>query len=85
MLSNLSETLHSKRKLKNKEVAKIWCLYLNKQKIGAAMHFPEGLEDSPFKLRVLKYHRNCRFHATLMLKVSKILNWLKFNLSSLPK
>ena len=32
------------------KVAKIWCLYFNKQKIGATMHFPEGLEDSPFKI-----------------------------------
>ena len=47
MLSDLSETLHSKWKLRFKQVAKIWCLYLKKQKIGA-MLFSEGLKDSPF-------------------------------------
>ena len=29
-MSNFSETLHSKRKLKNKQVARIWSLYLKK-------------------------------------------------------
>ena len=48
MLSNLSKTLHTQRKLKNKQVAKVWSLYLKKQKIGATMYFPEGLENTPF-------------------------------------
>ena len=43
MLSNLSETLHSQTKSKNKQAAKIW------QKFGATMHSPEGLEDTPLK------------------------------------
>ena len=33
------------------------------------MQFPEGLEDSPFKLNVLKNPGNCRIHATLISKV----------------
>ena len=39
------------KKIKNKQVAKIWCLYLKKQKIGATMYFPEGLEDRTFNNR----------------------------------
>ena len=41
-----------KENLKNKQKAKIWCLFLKKQKIGATMYFPEGLEDSPLKIKV---------------------------------
>ena len=29
-------------------MAKIWSLYLNKQKYGATIYFPEGLENTPF-------------------------------------
>ena len=43
MLSNLAETLHSSAKWKNKQVAKIWGLYLKKQRFGDTMQFPEGL------------------------------------------
>ena len=35
--------------LKNVAEAKIWGLYLKKQRFGANMHSPEGLEDSPFR------------------------------------
>ena len=35
------------------------------------MHLPEGLENTRFKLKVLKYPRNCRLHATLIQKVLK--------------
>ena len=49
MLSNLAETLHSSAKSKNKQVAKIWGLQLKKQRFGATICFPEGLENSPFK------------------------------------
>ena len=38
--------------LKNVAGAKIWGLYLKKQRIGATMQSPEGLEDSPFKLNL---------------------------------
>ena len=48
MLSNLTETLHSSAKLENKQVAKIWGLQLKKQRFGDTMHFPEGLENTPF-------------------------------------
>ena len=47
MLSNLSETLHSQTKFKNKHVAKIQSLKLKKQKFGATMQSPEGLENTP--------------------------------------
>ena len=40
ILSNLTETLHSSRKLKYKQLAK-------KQKFGTTIRFPEGLEDTP--------------------------------------
>ena len=36
--------------LKNVAGAKIWSLYLKKWKNGAIILFPEGLEDSPFKI-----------------------------------
>ena len=49
MLSNLAETLHSSAKWKNKQVAKIWGLYLKKQRFGDTMQFPEGLENTPFR------------------------------------
>ena len=32
------------------QVAKIWSLQLNKQKNGATIRFPEGLEDTPFTI-----------------------------------
>ena len=47
--SNLSETLHSQRKFRNKQIAKIWSLYLKNQKFGTTMQSPEGLEDSPLR------------------------------------
>ena len=50
MLSNLAETLHSSAKWKNKQAAKIWGLYLKKLRFGDTMQFPEGLENTPFKL-----------------------------------
>ena len=50
MLSNLAETLHSSAKWKNRQVAKIWGLYLKKQRFGDTMQFPEGLENTPFYL-----------------------------------
>jgi hypothetical protein len=48
MLSNFTETLHSQRKSKNKQVATIWSLKLKKQRIGTTMYFREGLENTPF-------------------------------------
>ena len=47
MLSNLDETLHSSVKWKNKQVAKIWGLYLKKQRFGDTMQFPEDLGNTP--------------------------------------
>ena len=47
MLSNLAETLHSSVKWKNKQVAKIWGLYLKKQRFGDTMQFPEDLGNTP--------------------------------------
>ena len=77
MLSNLAETLHSSAKWKkNKQVAKIWGLYLKKQRFGDTMQFPEGLENTPFKLKILKYPRNCRLHATLILNLVKPLTYM---------
>jgi hypothetical protein len=32
------------------QVAKIWSLQLNKQKNGATIGFPEGLEDTAFTI-----------------------------------
>ena len=49
-MSNLAQTLHSLAKFKNKQVTKIWSL--KKQKIGAAILFPEGLKNIPFKITV---------------------------------
>ena len=49
MLSNLAETLHSSAKLKNKQVAKIWGIWLKKQRFGATICFPEFLENTHFK------------------------------------
>ena len=40
------------KKILKKQVAKIWCLYLKKQKIGATMYFPVGLEDTPLNSQV---------------------------------
>ena len=51
MLSKLAETLHSSAKWKNEQVAKIWGLYLKKQRFGDTMQFPEGLENTPFKVK----------------------------------
>ena len=51
MLSNLAETLHSSAKSKNKQVAKIWSIYLNKQKPGPKIRFPEGLENTPLDFK----------------------------------
>ena len=48
MFSNLSETLYSSAKSKNKQAAKIWGLYLKKQRFCDTMQFPEGLENTPF-------------------------------------
>ena len=55
MLSNVSETLHSQRKSKIKQITKIWSLYIKRQKFGTTMLSPEGLEDSPFT-KVLLIH-----------------------------
>ena len=53
MLSNLAETLHSSAKSKNKQVAKIWGLWLKKQRFGATtICFPEGLEDTPWQRNI---------------------------------
>ena len=35
------------------------------------MQSPEGLEDSPFKLKVLKYPKNCSLHNTLIPNLAK--------------
>ena len=43
----ISESLHSQTKFKNKHVAKIQSLKLKKQKFGATMQSPEGLENTP--------------------------------------
>ena len=43
------------------------------------MQFPEGLEDSPFKRKVLKYPINCRLHATLILNLAKNLMYVYGN------
>ena len=56
MLSNLAETLHSSAKWKNKQVAKIWGLYLKKQRFGDTMQFPEGLENTPFASELTSTH-----------------------------
>ena len=53
--SNLSQTLHSSAKSKNKQVANIWSIYLYKQKSGPKIRFPEGLENTPFTLIKLKW------------------------------
>ena len=57
MLSNLSETLHSQIKLKNKQGAQIWSLCLKKQRFGTTMYFPEGLENTPFNLDFASYKK----------------------------
>ena len=65
MLSNLSETLHSQTKSKNKQVAKIWSLELKKQKFGATIWLPEGLENTPLlngknvKQHFVSWQKNC--------------------------
>ena len=64
------KNLHSSRKLKNKQVAKIWSLYLKKQKFGTTVHFPDGLEDSPFRhtgrLAYASKHVRCYWLETLI-------------------
>ena len=62
MLSNLAETLHSSAKWKNKQVAKIWGLYLKKQRFGDTMQFPEGLENTPFKYENLNRLTHIQFN-----------------------
>ena len=37
-------------KSKNKQIAKIWDLQLEKQKSGPKISFPEGLENTPFTI-----------------------------------
>ena len=37
------------KEIKNKPVAKIWSLQLKKQRFGATIMFPEGLENIPCK------------------------------------
>ena len=41
-------------KIKNKHVAKIWGLYLKKQRFGDTMWFPEGLENTPWNFDYTK-------------------------------
>ena len=48
MLSNPAENLQSSAKWKSKQAAKIWGLYLKKQRFSDTMQFPEGLENTPF-------------------------------------
>ena len=45
---NVVQSLHSQRKSKNKQVAKIWGLWLKKQIFGDTMWFPEDLENTPY-------------------------------------
>ena len=40
------------------------------------MQFPEGLENTPFKLKVLNYSRNCSLHATLIPNLVKPLMYV---------
>ena len=40
------------------------------------MWFPEGLEDTPFKLKVLNYSRNCSLHAALIPNLVKPLVYI---------
>ena len=47
MLSNLSQTLLSSTKSKNKQVAKIRSILFKKQKSVPKNRFPEGLENTP--------------------------------------
>ena len=57
MLSNLDETLHSSAKWKNKQVAKIWGLYLKKQRFSDTMQFPEGLENNLSLIHNRRYEK----------------------------
>jgi hypothetical protein len=45
-----------------------------KKKIGATIRFPEGLENTPFKLKVLKYQWNFRPQATVISKFGETPN-----------
>ena len=40
------------------------------------MQFPEDLENTPFKLKVLNYFRNCSLRATLIPNLVKPLIYL---------
>ena len=40
------------------------------------MWLPEHLKDSPFKLKVLNYSRNCSLHATLIPNLVKPLTYI---------
>ena len=60
---NVPETLHRSAKFKNKQIAKIWGLYLEKQKSVPKMWLPEGLENTPF---TSNYQNNfCLFNKNL--------------------
>ena len=41
--------MYTSAKFNYEQVAKIWGLQLKKQRFGATIMFPEGLEDTPFK------------------------------------
>ena len=43
---------------------------------GATIRLPEDLKDSPFKLKVLKYSRNCGLHSTLIPNLVKALLYI---------
>ena len=68
MLSNLTETS------KNLQICMHAAPKLEKQKSGPKIRFPEGLENTPFKLKVLNYSRNCSLHDTLIPNLVKPLN-----------
>ena len=60
-------------KIKNKQVAKIWGLYLKKQKIGATISSPESLENTPIKMiHCRQYLRNLNWISN---PTTLILNW----------
>ena len=53
-LFNLAQTFHSLPNFKNKQVAKhLKSLTKKKQKIGATIRFPEGLENTPFTTELI--------------------------------
>ena len=45
------------------------------------MQFPEGLENTPFKFKVLNYSRNYSLHATLIPNLMKPLIYNNFSIS----